>query len=101
MKNMKNLMKQAQKMQAEMARVQEELANKIVEATAGGGAIKVVANGHKVIQEVLIDPSVIDADDIEMLQDLILVAVNDALRKADELAAADMGKFTGGMQLPF
>ncbi len=101
MKNMKSLMKQAQKMQAEMARVQEELANKIVEATAGGGAIKVVANGHKVIQEVSIDPSVIDADDIEMLQDLILVAVNDVLHKADELAAADMGKFTGGMKLPF
>ena len=101
MKNMKSLMKQAQKMQAEMARVQEELANKIVEATAGGGAIKVVANGHKVIQEVSIDPSVIDADDIEMLQDLILVAVNDVLHKADELAAADMGKFAGGMKLPF
>lgn len=101
MKNMKNLMKQAQKMQAEMARVQEELGSKMVEATAGGGAIKIVANGHKEIQEVLIDPSAVDAEDIEMLQDLILVAVNEALRKADELAAADMGKFTGGMKLPF
>lgn len=101
MKNMKDLMKQAQKMQAEMARVQEELASKMVEATAGGGAIKIVANGHKEIQEVVIDPGVIDADDVEMLQDLILVAVNEALRKADELAAADMGKFTGGMKLPF
>lgn len=101
MKNMKDLMKQAQKMQAEMARVQEALAGKMVEATAGGGAIKIVANGHKEIQEVVIDPGVIDADDVEMLQDLILVAVNEALRKADEMAAADMSKFTGGMKLPF
>lgn len=101
MKNMKNLMKQAQKMQAEMAKVQEALGGKTVEAVAGGGAIKVVANGHKEIQEVVISPDVVDADDVEMLQDLILVAVNEALRKADEMASADMGKFTGGMQLPF
>lgn len=101
MKNMKDLMKQAQKMQAEMARVQEALADKMVEATAGGGAIKIVANGHKEIQEVVIDPGVVDAEDVEMLQDLILVAVNEALRKADEMAAADMSKFTGGMKLPF
>ena len=101
MKNMKNLMKQAQKMQAEMARVQEALASKTVEATAGGGAIKIVANGHKEIQEVVIDPEVVDADDVEMLQDLILVAVNEALRKADEMASSDMGKLTGGMKLPF
>ncbi len=101
MKNMKDLMKQAQKMQTEMAKVQEALADKMVEATAGGGAIKVVANGHKEIQEVVIDPSVVDAEDVEMLQDLILVAVNDVLRKADEMATADMSKFTGGMKLPF
>ncbi len=88
-------------MQAEMARVQEALASKTVEATAGGGAIKIVANGHKEIQEVVIDPEVVDADDVEMLQDLILVAVNEALRKADEMASSDMGKLTGGMKLPF
>lgn len=101
MKNMKQMMKQAQKMQAEMERVQAALADKKVESTAGGGAIKIVANGHKQILEVEIEPSVVDAEDVEMLQDLILVAVNDALHKADELAAADMGKFTGGMKLPF
>lgn len=88
-------------MQAEMARVQEALASKTVEATAGGGAIKIVANGHKEIQEVVIDPEVVDADDVEMLQDLILVALNEALRKADEMASSDMGKLTGGMKLPF
>lgn len=94
-------MKQAQKMQAEMAKVQAALADKMVEASAGGGAVKVVANGHKVLQEVVIDPSVVDPDDVEMLQDLILVTVNDALHKADEMAAADMEKFSGGMNLPF
>ncbi len=101
MKNMKDLMKQAQKMQAEMARVQEALASKTVEATAGGGAIKVVANGHKEVLEVVISPDVVDPDDVEMLQDLILVAVNEALRKVDELVAADMGRLTGGLKLPF
>lgn len=101
MSNMKNLMKQAQKMQAEMARVQAELGDKIVESSAGGGVVKVVANGHKEIREVTIDPDVVDPEDVEMLQDLILVAINDALRQADELAAAAMGKFTGGMRLPF
>lgn len=98
---MKNLMKQAQKMQAQMARMQEELGNKQVEATAGGGAIRVIANGHKEILEVIIDPAVVDPDDVEMLQDLVLVAVNDALRQADEMTAAAMGKFTGGLKLPF
>ncbi|NLY54376.1 MAG: YbaB/EbfC family nucleoid-associated protein [Firmicutes bacterium] len=99
--SMKNLMKQAQKMQAQMARMQEELGNKQVEATAGGGAIRVIANGHKEILEVIIDPAVVDPDDVEMLQDLVLVAVNDALRQADEMTAAAMGKFTGGLKLPF
>lgn len=100
MNNMKNLMKQAQKMQNEMARVQEELGNKTVDASVGGGVVKIVANGHKEIKEVLIDPAAVDPDDVEMLQDLILTAVNEALRKADDLAAAEMGKVTGGFKLP-
>jgi hypothetical protein len=101
MNNMKNLMKQAQKMQTQMAKVQEELADKLVESTAGGGAVKVTANGHKEIKQVVIDPAAVDPEDVEMLQDLVLVAVNEALRKADELAAQEMGKVTGGLKMPF
>ncbi len=101
MNNMKNLMKQAQKMQAEMAKVQAELGDKLVEATAGGGVVKVTATGHKEIQEIVIDPAAVDPEDVEMLQDLVLVAVNEALKKADELAAQEMGRFTGGLKMPF
>ncbi len=101
MNNMKNLMKQAQKMQADMAKIQEELGNKTVDASVGGGVVKVVASGHKEIKQVVIDPAAVDPDDIEMLQDLVLTAVNEALRKADELAASEMGKVTGGFKMPF
>jgi len=97
MGNMGNLMKQAQKMQKDMAKVQEDLEAKIVEVTAGGGAIVVVANGKKEIKEIKIKPEVVDPDDVEMLQDLILAAVNEALRKADEVANSEMGKVTGGL----
>lgn len=95
--NMSNLMKQAQKMQKDMAKVQEELELRTVEASAGGGAITVVATGKKEIKEINIKPEVIDPDDAEMLQDLILAAVNEALRKADEMVSSEMGKITGGM----
>lgn len=95
--NMGNLMKQAQKMQKDMERMQEELKEKSVEATAGGGAIKVTATGKKEIQEIVIKPEVVDPDDVEMLQDLILAAVNEALRKADEMVNSEMSKITGGM----
>jgi len=95
--NMNNLMKQAQKMQKDMERVQEELAEKTVEATSGGGAVKVVATCDKKIQEILISPDVVDPDDIEMLQDLVSAAVNEAIRKAEETSAAELGKITGGM----
>ena len=95
--NLNNLMKQAQKMQKDVARVQEELADKTVEATAGGGAVKVVATCDKVIQELIIDPEVVDPGDIEMLQDLVVAAVNEALRKADETSTSEMNKITGGM----
>jgi len=95
--NMGNLMKQAQKMQKDMERVQEELKERAVEATAGGGAIKVTATGKKEVKEIIIKPEVVDPEDVEMLQDLILAAVNEALRKADEMVNSEMAKITGGM----
>ncbi len=98
--NMQKMMKQVQKMQAELARVQEELGTKTVEGTAGGGVVTVIANGHQDIQEIKIDPDVIDPDDVEMLEDLILAAVNDALRKARELSAEEMQRVTGGLNIP-
>lgn len=100
MKNMNQMMKQVKKMQEQMVKAQEELGNKTVEGTAGGGVVTVIANGHKKILDVKIQPEAVDPEDIEMLQDLIMAAVNDALSKADELAGQDLGKFTGGMNLP-
>lgn len=98
--NMQKMMKQVQKMQAELARVQEELGTKTVEGSAGGGVVTVIANGHQEIQQIKIDPDVIDPDDVEMLEDLIRVAVNDALRKARELSAEEMQRVTGGLNIP-
>jgi len=95
--NMGNLMKQAQKMQKEMEKLQEELENRTVEASAGGEAVVVIANGKKEIKEIRIKPEVADPDDIEMLQDLVLAAVNEALRKADEMVSSEMSKITGGL----
>lgn len=95
--NMANLMKQAQKMQKDMEKMQEELKEKTVDATAGGGAVKVVASGKKEIIEITINPEVVDPDDVEMLQDLVLAAVNEALRKADEMVNSEMSRVTGGM----
>ncbi|MEF9917751.1 MAG: YbaB/EbfC family nucleoid-associated protein [Eubacterium sp.] len=95
-----NMMKQIQKMQDEMLKTQSELEEKEVEAAAGGGAVKVVVTGKKVIKSVKIDPDVIDEDDVEMLEDLIIAATNEALSKVDELSNAEMGKLTGGMNIP-
>jgi len=95
-----DIMKQAQKMQAKMAQIQEELAQKTVEASAGGGMVRVQANGKQEILSILIEPDVVDAEDVEMLQDLVLAAVNDALRKAQEMMAEEMKKVTGGMSIP-
>jgi len=81
----------------DMERVQEELKEKTVEASAGGGAVTVVATGRKDIKEITIKPEVVDPDDVEMLQDLILAAVNEALRKADEMVTAEISKITGGL----
>jgi nucleoid-associated protein EbfC len=100
MPNMGNLLKQAQQFQAKMAKLQEELGERTVEASAGGGMITVVANGKQEILSVKIDPEVIDPDDREMLQDLILAAVNDALSKAKNMVQEEMGKLTHGLNLP-
>lgn len=100
MKGMGNMMKQAQKLQAKMLKMQEELADKTVEATAGGGMIKIVANGRQQILSIQIEKEVVDPDDIEMLQDLILAAVNDALAKSQEMVSGEMGKLTGGLKIP-
>lgn len=98
--NMQKMMKQVQKMQADMARTQEELKEKTVEVSAGGGVITVIANGSQEITEIKIDPDAVDPEDVEMLEDLVLAAVNEALRKAQELAAQEMQKVTGGLNIP-
>ena len=100
MKGMGNMMKQAQKLQTKMLKLQEELAGKSVEATSGGGMIKVVANGRQQILSIQIEKEVVDPEDVEMLQDLIMAAVNDALGKAQDMVSGEMGKLTGGMNIP-
>ena len=98
--NMSNLMKQAQRMQKQMEEKAKELEEKTWEASAGGGAVTVTVSGKKEITSVKISPEVVDPDDVEMLEDLILAAVNDGLRKAQELSAAEMQRVTGGLNLP-
>jgi len=100
MGNMQGMMKQMQKMQKQMAKAQEELGEKRLEGTAGGGMVKVIVSGDKQVVEVIVDPSVVDPEDIEMLQDLIVIATNDAMTKAEELTNSTMGQFTKGMNLP-
>jgi len=97
---MGNMMKQAQKLQSKMLKMQEELAEQTIETTAGGGMVKVVANGRQQVVSIEIDPEVIDPEDAEMLQDLVLAAVNDALAKSQEMVSSEMGKLTGGMNIP-
>ncbi len=100
MPNMGNLMKQAQQFQAKMAKMQEELGEKTIEASAGGGMVSVVANGRQEIISISIETEVIDPEDAEMLQDLILAAVNDALTRAKNMMNEEMGKLTQGLNLP-
>ena len=100
MKGMGNMMKQAQKLQSRIAKMQEELADKTVETTSGGGMVKVSANGKQQIISIQIEKEVVDSDDVEMLEDLILAAVNDALTKSQEMVASEMGKITGGLNIP-
>lgn len=100
MKGMGNMMKQAQQLQSKMLRMQEELAERTVETSAGGGMVAVVANGRQQIISIRIEKEVVDPEDVDMLQDLILAAINDALSKSQEMVAAEMGKLTGGMNIP-
>jgi nucleoid-associated protein EbfC len=95
--NMNQMMQQVQKMQAEMMKAQEELKNEVVEASAGGGMVTVKVTGELEIQEIAIDPEAVDPEDVEMLQDMVLAAVNEAIRAAQELAASKMNQATGGL----
>ena len=99
--DMQKLMKQAQKMQNDMAKAQEQLKEMTVVGSASGDMVKVTANGGNEILAIEINPEVVDPEDVEMLQDLILVAINDAMDKAGELANTEMSKVTGGMKMPF
>jgi hypothetical protein len=100
MKDLGSIMKQAQKIQAQIAKMQEELSSRTVEASAGGGMITVVANGKQEVVSIRIEPEVIDASDKEMLQDLVVAAVNEALRKSQEMVSEEMKKITGGLNIP-
>ena len=100
MGNMSGMMKKVQKLQTEMQKMQEELKKRTIEVSAGGGAVKVVMNGEKQVQGLTIDPAAVDPEDVEMLQDLISAAFNEALKKVDDMMASEMGKLTGGLNLP-
>ena len=93
-------MKQAQKLQKKMLKTQEELVKKTVEAASGGGMVKVIANGGQRIESIVLEKEVVDPEDIEMLQDLVMAAVNDALKKSQDMVSAEMGKLTGGLNIP-
>jgi len=100
MGNMQGMMKQMQKMQKKMAEAQEKLGEERLEGAAGGGMVKVIVSGDKQVIDVVIDPSVVDPEDVEMLQDLVVIATNEAMAKAEELTNSTMGQFTKGLNLP-
>ena len=100
MQNFGNIMKQAKKIQEKMARLQEELADKTVEATAGGGMVMATVNGRFELVSIKLDKEVVNTEDVEMLQDLIVAAVNEGIRKAQAMASAEMAKITGGFNIP-
>lgn len=100
MGNMQGMMKKVQKLQADMAKMQEELKLRTVETTVGGGAVNVVVSGKKELVSVKIDPKAVDPEDVEMLEDLLVAAVNEGMRKVDEMTEQEMGKLTGGMKMP-
>lgn len=100
MKNLGGLMKQAQKLQSKMAEMQEELGKRTVSAQAGGGMVEATVNGRQELVSLRIDPEVANPDDLEMLQDLILAAINEALNRSREMVATEMSKLTGGLQIP-
>jgi DNA-binding YbaB/EbfC family protein len=99
-KDLSGMMKQAQKLQAKMMAMQEELGNRTVSAQAGGGMVEAVVNGRQELLSLRIDPEVVVPEDVEMLQDLIQAAINEALNRSREMMAAEMAKLTGGMQIP-
>jgi DNA-binding YbaB/EbfC family protein len=96
----KNILRQAQEMQAKLAKAQEELENSTVEASSGGGAVTVVVTGQQSIQSIKISPEVVDPEDVEMLEDLVMAAINEAMDKARELAASQLQSVTGGLKIP-
>ncbi|MGE5395908.1 MAG: YbaB/EbfC family nucleoid-associated protein [Chitinophagales bacterium] len=98
--NISKMMKQAQKLQQDMAKAQEDLKDKFVEASAGGGVVSVRVNGKQELASITINPEVVDPEDVDMLQDLILAAVNEGLKKSQDLAAEEMSKLTGGIKIP-
>lgn len=98
--NMNQMIKQAQKMQEQMLKMQEEMETKTYEAVVGGGAVKVVIDGKREVKEITLSPEVVDPDDIEMLQDLVVAAVNEGLRKVDAESSAQLGSITGGLNIP-
>ncbi len=100
MKGFGNIMKEAQKLQQQMEKIQAEVAQKKVEATAGGGMVTVEANGKQEIVSIKIDPEVVSRDDVQMLEDLVLAASNEALRKSREMMQQELGKLTGGLRIP-
>jgi len=100
MPNMGNLLKKAQQLQEKMAKLQEELSEKTIETSAGGGMVTVIATGKQEIASIKIDPEVVNQEDIEMLEDLVLAAVNDALFQAKQMASDEMTKLTGGVNIP-
>ena len=98
--NMAGMMKKVQKMQNEMKKMQEELKRKTVEVSSGGGAVKIVMDGEKQVQSLIIAPAAVDPEDVEMLQDLLSAAFNESVKKVDDMMAGEMGKLTGGLGLP-
>ena len=98
--NIKEMMKQAQRLQNKMAKLQEELSQRTVEASVGGGMVKAIANGKPEIVSISIEKEVVDPNDVEMLQDLVVAAVNEALQRAKEMVDAEMAKLTGGLKIP-
>lgn len=99
-KGMGNMLKQAQKLQAKIFKLQEEMADRTVETSVGGGMVTVVANGKQEVVSIKVDPEVVDPDDVSMLEDLIVAGVNDALKKAQEMVSQEMTKLTGGFNIP-
>ncbi len=100
MGNMGKMMKQIQKMQSDMLKLQEELQGRTLEVTSGGGAVRVVVSGKKELVSLTIDPEAVDPEDLEMLQDMVVAAVNEGLRKVEEMVAGEMKRITGGINLP-